>query len=125
MVLLVASSPGDTATVTPLSVTTKSPDNSAEDLALPLSRLPPSPWPFGPGYEGLQFLDLADLMPENLQEPQFDQAKDSKAKEDVKKKKAPINSTLDWSVVLPHLWQWRHIVSPRGLLPWQCMPPSF
>ena len=38
-------------------------------------------------------------MPENLQEPQFDKAKDSKAKEDVKKKKAPINSTLDWSVV--------------------------
>ena len=46
-----------------------------------------------------KFVDLADFMPENLQEPQFDQAKDSKAKEDVKKKKAPINSTLDWSVV--------------------------
>ena len=43
-------------------------------------------------------MDLANLLPENLQELQFDQAKDSKAKEESKKKKATIASTLDWSV---------------------------
>lgn len=37
-------------------------------------------------------------MPENLRELQFDQAKDSKVKEDTKKKKAAIVSNLDWSV---------------------------
>lgn len=37
-------------------------------------------------------------MPESLRELQFDQAKDSKAKEDTKKKKAAIVSNLDWSV---------------------------
>ena len=40
-------------------------------------------------------MDLADLLPENLRELQFDQAKDSKAKEESKKKKAAIASTLD------------------------------
>ncbi len=42
-------------------------------------------------------MDLADLLPENLRELQFDQAKDSKAKEESRKRMAAIASTLDWS----------------------------
>ena len=37
-------------------------------------------------------------MPENSRELQFDQAKDSKAKEESRKRKAAITSTSDWSV---------------------------
>ena len=43
-------------------------------------------------------MDLADLLPENLRELHFDQAKDSKAKEESRKRKVAIASTLDWSV---------------------------
>ena len=56
-----------------------------------------------------KFVALADLLPENLRELQLDQAKDSKAKEESKKKKAAIASTLDWSTAI------RPGLSPRYL----------
>ncbi len=75
------------------------PSSSAvDDLILPLSGLPPVPAHLVQAIKANKFVDLADLLPENLRELQFDQAKDSKAKEESKKKKAAIASTLDWSV---------------------------
>ena len=71
---------------------------AVDDLILPLSGLPPVPAHLVQAIEANKSVDLADLLPENLWELQFDQAKDSKAKEESKKKMAAIASTLDWSV---------------------------
>ena len=43
-------------------------------------------------------MDLADLLLEALHEMQFDEAKETKAKDEAKKKKFTISPTLDWSV---------------------------
>lgn len=45
-----------------------------------------------------KYVDLADLLPEALREMQFDEAKETKAKDEARKKKFTISSTLDWSV---------------------------
>ena len=44
-----------------------------------------------------KFIDLSDLLPEALREMQFDDSKDTKPKEEGKKKKYVINTPLDWS----------------------------
>ena len=45
-----------------------------------------------------KFIDLSDLLPEALREMQFDDSKDTKSKEEGKKRKYVINTPLDWSV---------------------------
>ena len=90
--------PDDPPVVTPIAVAPEPSSSAVDDLILPLSGLPPVPAHLVQAIKANKFVDLADLLPEKLQELQFDQAKDSKAKEESKKKKAAIASTLDWSV---------------------------
>ena len=45
-----------------------------------------------------KYVDLADLLPEALREMQLDDTKETKAKDETKRMRYSINSTLDWSV---------------------------
>ena len=77
--------------------------SSAEDTSpcLPLLGLPPIPLHLVRAIREQRFIDLEDLLPEALQESQFDSSsmsKDTKTKETEKKKKYSISSTLDWSI---------------------------
>lgn len=45
-----------------------------------------------------RYVDFTDLLPEALWEMQFDDTKEVKAKDETRRKKFSINTTLDWSV---------------------------
>ena len=69
-----------------------------EDFILPTSGLPPIPGHVVQAIKAGKFIDLSDLLPEALREMQFDDSKDTKSREEGKKKKYVINTPLDWSV---------------------------
>ena len=77
--------------------------SAVNDLILPISGLSPVPAHLVQAIMANKFVDLADLLPENLRELQFDQAKDAKFKEELRKRKVAIASTLDRSVAFATL----------------------
>ena len=86
--------PENPPAVTPTALVPEPSSSAVDDLILPLSGLPPVPAHLVQAIKANKFVDLADLLPENLRELQFDQAKDSKAKEESRRRRQ----------LLPALW---------------------